>query len=300
MFKYMSADVAPLFAKTLRVRFTQPSELNDPFEIRPLIDFKGTAEELRHVVNAKIADTFRDLDTALALLEKRQTINPELFSLKFSVKDLRKMIAVDPNLKQQLAAQIDLERFKVELLEEYTSESAWKAMWEHFHQTIGQLIGIFSLTEDPTHRLMWSHYASEHRGIAVEFDEGHSWFNHKKASVDDLRHLVQVSYVQNPHPRTWKQLSGTDILYTKNTDWSYEREWRIIRPLKDGLEVSPGKFCFDVPADAVRSIIFGCRTKADIEQEIRASVAENPALSHVCFKRGKLADGKIEIVDADS
>ena len=30
MFKYMSAEVAPMFAKTLKVRFTQPFELNDP------------------------------------------------------------------------------------------------------------------------------------------------------------------------------------------------------------------------------------------------------------------------------
>jgi len=30
MFKYMSAHVAPRFAKTLQVRFTQPSDLNDP------------------------------------------------------------------------------------------------------------------------------------------------------------------------------------------------------------------------------------------------------------------------------
>jgi hypothetical protein len=37
MFKYMSAEVAPLFAKTMKVRFTQPSDLNDPFEFRPLM-----------------------------------------------------------------------------------------------------------------------------------------------------------------------------------------------------------------------------------------------------------------------
>jgi hypothetical protein len=42
----MSVEVAPLFAKTLKVRFTQPFELNDPFEFRPLIDFDGTATQL--------------------------------------------------------------------------------------------------------------------------------------------------------------------------------------------------------------------------------------------------------------
>jgi hypothetical protein len=39
VFKYMSADVASLFAKTLKMRFTQPYELNDPFEFRPMLDF---------------------------------------------------------------------------------------------------------------------------------------------------------------------------------------------------------------------------------------------------------------------
>jgi hypothetical protein len=118
---------------------------------------------------------------------------------------------------------------------------------------------------------------------------------------DDLRHPVQVTYVQNPHPRTWKQVNGTDMLYTKNAEWAYEREWRIIRPLKDGTEVSPGKFCFAVPANAVRGIIFGCRTTPALEQEIRASVATNPALSHVCLKRAKLVGGgKIEVGDAPS
>jgi hypothetical protein len=146
---------------------------------------------------------------------------------------------------------------------------------------------------------MWSHYASQHFGVAVEFDENHPWFSQKTTPSDDMRHLVQVSYVQHPHPRTWRQVNGTDLLYTKNAEWAYEREWRIIRPLKDGTEVSSGKFCFDVPATAVRSIIFGCRTRPVLEAEIRATVAANPALSHVSFKRARLvAGGKIELVEA--
>lgn len=54
MFKYMSAEVAPMFAKTLKVRFTQPFELNDPFELRPMLDFVGTADDVHDVVEARI------------------------------------------------------------------------------------------------------------------------------------------------------------------------------------------------------------------------------------------------------
>lgn len=89
------------------------------------------------------------------------------------------------------------------------------------------------------------------------------------------------------------------MLYTKYAQWAYEREWRIIRPLKEGTEVSSGKFCFDVPANAVRYIIFGCRTTPTQQTEIRAFIAANPTLSHVRFKSARLvAGGKIEVVEA--
>jgi len=135
--------------------------------------------------------------------------------------------------------------------------------------------------------------------VAVEFDEKHPWFDQKIAPSDDIRHLVQVSYVQNPHPKTWRQVNGTDMLYTKDAQWSYEREWRIIRPVKDGAEIAPGITCFDVPPEAIRSVTFGSRTAATLEKEIRSLVSANATLKHVTFKRAKLSGAsKIEIVDA--
>src|ERR1039457_3982270 len=83
-----------------------------------------------------------------------------------------------------------------------------------------------TLTFHLVQKICQVNYASQHRGVVVEFDENHPWFNEKTTSSDDLRHLVQVSYVQNPHPRTWKQVKGPDMLYTKNAEWAYEREWR--------------------------------------------------------------------------
>jgi hypothetical protein len=93
-------------------------------------------------------------------------------------------------------------------------------------------------------------------------------------------------------------VNRTDMLYTKTAEWTYEREWRIIRPLKDGTEVSPGIFCFDVPAEVVRSITFGCRTMPALEAGIRAAIGANPALGHVRFRRAKLGGDEIESLDA--
>ncbi|MBZ5668102.1 MAG: DUF2971 domain-containing protein [Acidobacteriia bacterium] len=293
VFKYMSTEVAPLFVKTLKVRFTQPSDLNDPFELRPLIDFKGTAEEFRDALDAKMTEMLSTVDGVFAAMV---TI-PNYSKMSVPIQMFRNIIAANPALEQEFMAKMQVH--KAEALEEITKVAVWEILWKKIQQSLGQLLGIFCLTEDAVHPLMWSHYAGQHYGIVVEFDENHPWFNQKVAPPDDFRHLVRVSYVQNPHPRTWHQLNGPDVFYTKNAEWAYEREWRIIRPLKDGTEVSSGTFCFDVPATAVRSITFGCRTTPTLEAEIRAAVAANPALTHVCFKRAKLGGGgKIELVDA--
>ena len=296
LYKYISAEVAPLFARTLKVRFTQPSDLNDPFEFRPLIDFKGTAEEVRDVVDAKLGEIFDTVDGTLALMEKLAATDPNYPKLAVPIQVFRKMIADNPALGQKFVAE--MQRHRAEVLDNMKMAAVWQVQWEKFQKVLGQALGIFSLSEDPTHILMWSHYAGYHFGVAVEFDDNNPWFNQKVAASDDFRHLVQVTY-QNPPPRTWKQLNGADVLYTKSAEWGYERELRIIRPLKEGTEVSPGKFCFDVPPDVVRSIVFGCRATSALEHEIRAYVAANPGLQHVRFKRAKLAGGgKIEIVDA--
>jgi len=295
----MSAEVAPLFARMLKVRFTQPSDLNDPFELRPLIDFEATAEEFRDVVDARITKMFGTVDGVLAMVERQQSTDPNYPKLSVPIQVFRNLIAANPALGQQFMA--DMQRHKTEVVGNMTKAVVWEAQWERFQQALGQSLGIFSLTEDPTHPLMWSHYASQHHGLVVEFDEHHSWFDQKTAPPDEFRHLVQVAYVQNQHPRTWKQLTGADVLYTKTAEWAYEREWRIIRPIKDATEVSPGKFCIDVPTDAILSIIFGCRATSALEREIRGLIGTKPILSHVRFKRATLrGGGKIEIADAPS
>jgi Protein of unknown function (DUF2971) len=296
MFKYISAEVAPLFAKTLKVRFTQPSDLNDPFELRPLIDFNSTAEEFRSEVDARITEIFGSVDGVLTAIERQQATDPNYPALAVPVQVFRKMIETNPTLGQQFMAE--MQRHKAEILQRNTRAAVWETQWQKFQESFGQSLGIFSLTEDPVHTLMWSHYASQHYGVVVEFDENNPWFDQRVSTSDDFRHLVRVTYVQNPQPRTWQQLQGADVLYTKNAEWAYEREWRIIRPVKDGTEVSPGKFCFEVPADAVSSIIFGCRTTPALETGIRAIVKTNLTLSHVSFKRTKLlGGGKLELVD---
>jgi len=121
LFKYMSAEIAPLFVKTLKVRFTQPSELNDPFELRPLIDFEATAKELREEVDARISATFGTVDGALAMLEKQQATNPNT-TQAVTLQVFRGMLADNPALGQRFMA--DMRRHKAEVLDTLTTAAS--------------------------------------------------------------------------------------------------------------------------------------------------------------------------------
>jgi hypothetical protein len=200
MFKYMSEKVAPLFAKAVRVRFTQPFDLNDPFEFRPFMDFEGTADSVRDVVEARLGEMFGTADGILNVMAKLQATDPNYPKLVVPIDVFRKLLANNPPLKQKFMAA--MEEHKANVLDNAKMAVLWESKWETFRQALGQALGIFSVTEDPTQPLMWSHYASQHYGAAVEFDERHPWFSQKTSPSDDIRHLVQVSYVQNPHPRT--------------------------------------------------------------------------------------------------
>src|SRR6266480_3135997 len=118
MFKYISAELASVFANTLRVRFTQPFELNDPFELRPLIDFKATADEFRADIEAKTSEMFKSVDSALAAIERRQDSDPSFPQLPVSFKSIPALIAANPILEQQFAA--DFQRYKAKAMDEIT------------------------------------------------------------------------------------------------------------------------------------------------------------------------------------
>lgn len=43
-------------------------------------------------------------------------------------------------------------------------------------EAMDKAVGVLSLTEKPDHPLMWSHYANNHSGLALAFDETNEFF----------------------------------------------------------------------------------------------------------------------------
>ena len=91
-----------------------------------------------------------------------------------------------------------------------------------------------------------------------------------------------------------------DILFTKNNDWAYEREWRIVRFLKDAdSNPEPGIFLFEVPPEAIKDVVFGCRSEESLVNSIQQIVSTNEKLRHLRFRKARLSQNSysLDIVD---
>ncbi len=167
--------------------------------------------------------------------------------------------------------------------------------------------GILSLSEVSTSAYMWERYADQGRGFLVEFDPSHSWFQQKVTEDDDLRHLRRVTYVVDRTPAYLLAITAQDYLYTKETKWEYEKEWRIILNF-NGAACKVGKdntgtdvLLFAIPPDCLLSATVGYNASHAFVEQVRTEVSANPSLSHVGLRTARRReDGSIEIGAIDA
>lgn len=158
---------------------------------------------------------------------------------------------------------------------------------------LNKLVYLKCFSENCTSNLMWSHYASSHSGICVEYD----------LSLLDCRdhvlaHIFPVIYGEKrlkAQNIDWEELERDyksvclwdsnceddelldrpfleDIkgLYLyKNKDWSYEKEWRLIYSWKEFYDKdvkNPEQY--DLPFDCVTAIYLGYRINPVVKSEM--------------------------------
>jgi hypothetical protein len=117
--------------------------------------------------------------------------------------------------------------------------------------------GVVSLSEDPLQLLMWAHYGEEHRGAAVEIELTHPALLPRSDGRDQYSDIRKVDYTQAkisglPWPDTIVK-----VLSTKSTDWSYEREWRLVRTLNLTRKAEDGVHVVDFDMSAIRTVYLG-------------------------------------------
>ena len=91
-------------------------------------------------------------------------------------------------------------------------------------------VGVLSLTEGFESFPMWAHYADMAKGFAVIFENLHVCF--PGDNTGSLNALKKVMYAEKFTGMTFDPSTQDQLFFSKISDWSYEREWRIVKALQ--------------------------------------------------------------------
>ncbi|HGL6505345.1 TPA: DUF2971 domain-containing protein [Enterobacter hormaechei] len=145
-------------------------------------------------------------------------------------------------------------------------------------------LGILSLASSNKNLLIWSHYASEHKGMCLEFKRvvGTALADDKitrPMNYNDNYPSIQASSILNEADTLSNKIR---ILHTKSKHWEYEQEWRHV--VEQGNELHPW------PAELI-SVYFGCKTDMSDIHLVR-SIITHP---NVNYYKGNLYSDKFDI-----
>lgn len=149
-----------------------------------------------------------------------------------------------------------------------------RAQWEALRSTTG----ITCLSEEDDSLLMWAHYANNHCGMCVEYNlleiNRQLSFTPVPVIYSDERVCIHSLDLDTLN----REIQGIFIesLTSKSPEWSYEKEWRIIRD--DGA--CADKWSVDKKGallDMIRpsSIILGCMAKQEFSDKIKMFCEDN-------------------------
>lgn len=157
--------------------------------------------------------------------------------------------------------------------------------WKNFRATMTQQLralrsqfdelrnttGVSCLSESENSLLMWAHYANNHRGLCVEYDllEINRILNFSAIPViySEERTCFDFFDPQTIEKDTLKLFIQS--LTSKSPEWSYEKEWRIIRDqgaCGDKWNADKKGALLDMVQPS--SIILGCAVQPEFEQEV--------------------------------
>lgn len=145
---------------------------------------------------------------------------------------------------------------------------------------IENYLGVLCLSMNPGSLLMWSHYASEHKGILLEYD----------TLKEPFFHLGDHVRYDKEFPRILLPSTDPNLpFFQKSIEWQYEEEFRIVtRVTRCGVQLQSA---------CLAGLIFGARCSPDFEKKVRIILEERKALGKPIptLKRARLSNSQYAI-----
>jgi hypothetical protein len=260
-------DAVRLFRSGM-LRFTQPIEFNDPFEMQPFLKGLADAPTLDSQFHDGFGKTLNSqIDEMLAKLnltaEQKARIDRE---------------SIQQRVQSQAPAALEMFKSFAQIITPLVGKQIYK--------TVNENLGVLCLTEKPDNLLMWAHYADHHRGVVIEFDGNHAFFNRRVGAQDEFRHFRKVVYTEDRPTVFLNDSNAVDFFYFKSKEWDYEQEWRLIVPLNDcsdridngtGLPIC----LFAVPPACITAVAVGVRMPEFRRLELTRELRTKSEFRHV-------------------
>lgn len=216
-YKYMTREVAEIVLRNRTLRWSTSAVLNDPFEMQFDLSLDYDWEDIKRVCIARMIEDIQSDEprpNASRLGRMHHVFREELRRIPVSEffrnmaeatdEGIRRLLAGVPELREDLRRQLSTAK-------------------------------ILSLTELPDHPAMWAHYAESYRGIVLRFRSGPGLDSPWPAArpvqyVDRVPPLIdRETLIDLTAGRTSLEAAPIieRMIFTKNSHWAYEREWRI-------------------------------------------------------------------------
>jgi len=269
IFKYVGSDRSDVLEKLL-IRFTQPSCFNDPFEMRLSIDGYDPEklEKAPERVNRRMYRRFV-LSGGGGKLSYEEFERIQNNHNQATTERLKS----DPTYRKQIAIARDLGNWNSE-------------------------VGILSLSAAEKNLLMWAHYADSHRGMLIEFEPKHPFFNapNRSDAEFDFGMLTEVAYSKNrpqKHVEKTSPIEEISMLKIKSDEWIKEQEWRVYQLLeKRDEQIVNGNetvYLFKLPPDCIKRVVVGCNMDYQNRKRVVDAVKTNPRLKNVKIEESVLS-----------
>ena len=191
------------------LKFTPPSELNDPSEMMPRFDYDEVRASLIDLRNrGHTALELEELHKQAALME---CLCPELQALPA------------PNSQKEADAFVALSIFD--------DMNLVYSMFSEMTKRISERVGMCCLTKKRSSLPMWAHYADRAKGYIVQYNGLQDIFRSDSTGI--LNCVTKVTYSKEVSGISFYPNSYDRIFFTKFSDWEYEQEFRLVCRLCD-------------------------------------------------------------------
>lgn len=166
----------------------------------------------------------------------------------------------------------DISKYLVD--EDFSHDNCNDVFSRRVIQQLNATIGILCLSKNKESHLMWAHYGDSYRGAVIEFDSNHDFFKGAFAvNYVNERPKLHIDYFLESDPIPVSELCS------KSDVWSYEKEWRIVRSLKDCTlhKAKKGQLpicVMDLPLEAIKSVTLGERSSLDTVRKTLGKLKE--------------------------